>query len=200
MLKNRLSLTIFGRFLEGNLTLTTFGRPNFSLTIFGRQFPSKNRPNMVKLSSISILFLASLFFLVGEPVGKLCKRLRRMQCAASFRKFWNFADRPPKRSGREGSFPEPHSKDARFPSLKSDERLRVFRGFTQPFEQKKGDGRNMYLLTVPWSAARSGRSVLRRGRGRACGRRGRSRGRRRPASPAASVSTPRTRRKRSPWW
>ena len=35
-----LSLTIFGRFLEGNLSLTIFGRPNFSLTIFGR--PSLN--------------------------------------------------------------------------------------------------------------------------------------------------------------
>ena len=38
MCKIRVSLTIFGRFLEGNLTLTTFGQPNFSLTIFGRQF------------------------------------------------------------------------------------------------------------------------------------------------------------------
>ena len=36
MLKNRLTLTIFGWFLEGNLTSTTFGRPDFSLTIFGR--------------------------------------------------------------------------------------------------------------------------------------------------------------------
>ena len=45
----------------------------------------------------------------------------------------------------------------------------------------------------------SGRSVLRLGRDRACGRLGCSRGRRRPASPAASVSTPRKRRIKSPW-
>ena len=32
------------------------------------KFPSKNRPNMVKLSSISILFSASPFFLHGDPV------------------------------------------------------------------------------------------------------------------------------------
>ena len=93
MCKNRLTLTIFGRFLEGSLTLTTFGRPNSSLTIFGRpsislgrpnmvklKFPSKNRPNMVKLSSISVLVLASLFwadgttsFLYWVTLGKLCK-------------------------------------------------------------------------------------------------------------------------------
>ena len=36
------------------------------------------------------------------------------------------------------------------------------------------------ILTVPCWAARSGRSVGRRGRGRACGRRGRSPGRRTP--------------------
>ena len=79
-----LSLTIFGRFLEGNLSLTILGRPNLSLTIFGRpnmvklklgrpnmvklKFPSKNRPNMVKLSSISVLFSDSLFSLHGGPV------------------------------------------------------------------------------------------------------------------------------------
>ena len=73
-----LSLPIFGQFLEGNLSFTTFGRLNFSLIIFGwassisltilgrpnmvkLKFPSKNCPNMVKLSSISILYSASLF-------------------------------------------------------------------------------------------------------------------------------------------
>ena len=61
-------MTILGRFLEGSLSLTIFGWPNFSLTILSRpnmvrlKFPSKNRPNRVKCSSIPILFLASLFF------------------------------------------------------------------------------------------------------------------------------------------
>ena len=57
MLKNRLTLTIFGRFLEGNLTLTTSDilcRPNMVKVKLGRpdvvkvQISPKNRPNMVE--------------------------------------------------------------------------------------------------------------------------------------------------------
>ena len=43
-------MTLFGRFLEGNFSLTTFGRPNFSLTIFG---PSKYGQTQISLQKPS---------------------------------------------------------------------------------------------------------------------------------------------------
>ena len=60
MCKNRLSLTIFERVLEGNID------SNWAVQIWSLKFPFKNRPNMVKLSSISILFFA---LLLGGPVS-----------------------------------------------------------------------------------------------------------------------------------
>ena len=57
---------------EGNLSLTIFRGPIMVKLKLGRpnmvrlKFPSKNRPNMVKLSSISILFFA---LLLGGPVS-----------------------------------------------------------------------------------------------------------------------------------
>ena len=69
MFKNRLSLTVFGRFLEGNL-----GHPNLVKLKLGSpnmvklKFPSKNRPNMVNLSSISVIFIGFTFF----PCWRAC--------------------------------------------------------------------------------------------------------------------------------
>ena len=67
MLKNRLTLTIFGRFLEGNLNFDHIWTAQFHFdhiwtAQYQFKFPSKNRPNMVKVSLFLSIFSASLFF------------------------------------------------------------------------------------------------------------------------------------------